>query len=106
MYSDVQYVPMDRNVTVSQARAVLPEIVQRVADGEEITITRHGKAVAVVVRPDALRVRRADVALEGAAGIRDLLDAGQNTPLDAAASLSEQQAEDMIRDLRANRSRR
>lgn len=39
-------------MTVSEARAALPEVLTRVAAGEEITITRYGSAVAVVVRPD------------------------------------------------------
>ncbi len=42
-------------MTVSEARAALPELLTRVEEGEEVTITRHGKAVAVLVRPDALR---------------------------------------------------
>ena len=37
-------------MTVSEARAALPEVLNRVADGEEITITRHGHPVAVIVR--------------------------------------------------------
>ncbi len=96
---------MDRRVTVSQARSTLPEIVQRVTDGEEVTITRHGRAVAVVVRPDALRVRRADAALEGAAVIHDLLVAGRDRPLHAAPPLSEARAKTMIDDVRNSRSR-
>jgi antitoxin (DNA-binding transcriptional repressor) of toxin-antitoxin stability system len=39
-------------MTLSEARAALPEVVNRVAAGEEITITRYGNPVAVVVRPD------------------------------------------------------
>ena len=39
-------------LTISEARAALPEVLNRVAEGEEITITRHGRPVAVVVRPD------------------------------------------------------
>ena len=39
-------------MTISEARAALPEVLNRVAEGEEITITRHGRPVAVVVRPD------------------------------------------------------
>jgi prevent-host-death family protein len=31
---------------------VLPEILDRVLEGEEVTITRHGREVAVVVRAD------------------------------------------------------
>jgi antitoxin (DNA-binding transcriptional repressor) of toxin-antitoxin stability system len=39
-------------MTISEARAELPEVLNRAAAGEEITITRHGRPVAVVVRPD------------------------------------------------------
>jgi len=39
-------------MTLSDARAALPEVVNRVAQGEEITITRYGRPMAVVVRPD------------------------------------------------------
>src|ERR1700744_3692540 len=41
-------------MTVSEARAALPEVLNRVEAGEEVTITRHGRAVAVIVRPDVL----------------------------------------------------
>jgi antitoxin (DNA-binding transcriptional repressor) of toxin-antitoxin stability system len=39
-------------MTISEARAALPDVVNRVAEGEEVTITRHGRATAVMVRPD------------------------------------------------------
>jgi plasmid stability protein len=39
-------------MTLSEARAALPDVVNRVAQGEEITITRYGRPMAVVVRPD------------------------------------------------------
>jgi antitoxin (DNA-binding transcriptional repressor) of toxin-antitoxin stability system len=41
-------------MTLSEARAALPEVVNRVALGEEITITRYGRPMAVVVRPDVV----------------------------------------------------
>jgi antitoxin (DNA-binding transcriptional repressor) of toxin-antitoxin stability system len=41
-------------MTISEARAALPEVLSRVAGGEEITITRHGEPTAVVVRPDVV----------------------------------------------------
>jgi len=41
-------------MTVSEARAALPEVLTRVAQGEEITITRYGSPIAVVVRPDVI----------------------------------------------------
>jgi antitoxin (DNA-binding transcriptional repressor) of toxin-antitoxin stability system len=39
-------------MTVSEARAALPEVLTRVAQGEAITITRFGSPVAVVIRSD------------------------------------------------------
>jgi antitoxin (DNA-binding transcriptional repressor) of toxin-antitoxin stability system len=41
-------------MTLSEARAALPEVVNRVAQGEEITITRYGRPMAIVVRPDVV----------------------------------------------------
>jgi antitoxin (DNA-binding transcriptional repressor) of toxin-antitoxin stability system len=92
-------------VTTSEARASLPELLNRVLAGEEVTITRHGQPVAVVVRPDALRVRRADVALAAAGRIRDLVEAGRRTAL-PPPGLSEEWAEELVAEVRAGRSGR
>ena len=51
-------------MTVSEARAVLPEVLTRVAQGEEITITRYGSPIAVVVRPDVVWSQPAAVGIE------------------------------------------
>jgi prevent-host-death family protein len=51
---------MSITMTVSEARAKLPSLLDRIGAGEEVTITRHGRAVAVLIRPEALRARRAD----------------------------------------------
>jgi len=93
-------------MSVSEARAALPEILDRVLSGEEVTITRHGRAVAVVVRPDTLRVRRADRVLGDAERLRDLLDRARNAPLEDAPDLSAERAEELIVDLGASRSTR
>jgi antitoxin (DNA-binding transcriptional repressor) of toxin-antitoxin stability system len=93
-------------VTVSEARASLPHILARVGAGDEVTITRHGKPVAVVVRPDALRVRRADGALAVAASVSELLDRGRRSPLAERPTLSDERAQELVADLRAGRSRR
>jgi antitoxin (DNA-binding transcriptional repressor) of toxin-antitoxin stability system len=92
-------------MTVSEARAALPEILDRVEAGEEVTITRHGKPAAVVVRPDALRTRRADQALAAAERVRERLVEGRSRPLDGTPGISEARAEELLADLRATRSR-
>lgn len=70
-----------RTMTVSEARAALPAVLDRVASGEEVTITRHGRPVAVVVRPDALRSRRADLVFAAAAELRMEIDEARTAPV-------------------------
>jgi antitoxin (DNA-binding transcriptional repressor) of toxin-antitoxin stability system len=93
-------------MSVSEARAALPQLLERVTEGEEVTITRHGRAVAVVVRPDALKTRRAGAVLETAESVRDLLtDAGQR-PLSSGPVLTKERADELADDVRASRTRR
>jgi prevent-host-death family protein len=89
-------------MTATEARAALPELLDLVAAGTEVTITRHGQPVAVVVRPDALRSRRADAALASAGKLRALLAAGRRTPL-TTAGLTEARAEELIAEVNASR---
>jgi antitoxin (DNA-binding transcriptional repressor) of toxin-antitoxin stability system len=87
-------------MTVSEARAALPEVLTRVAQGEEITITRYGNPIAVVVRPDIVWSRpRTEVVVDETEGLvrvlqerakrhgrsleqelRALVDAAENAP--------------------------
>jgi prevent-host-death family protein len=93
-------------MTVSEARATITEVVDRVIAGEEITLTRHGKPVAVVVRPDSLRVRRADDALAAAERVREVIERARSEPLGARPALSAKRADALVADLRAARARR
>jgi antitoxin (DNA-binding transcriptional repressor) of toxin-antitoxin stability system len=90
-------------MTISEARAALPEVLDRVADGEEMTITRHGRAVAVVVRPDILwsRGRAEDVILQ-ADSLHKLL-AGADSGTEEVTGLTEERAEELISAIRAAR---
>jgi len=91
-------------LTASQARASLPELLTRVEDGEEVTITRHGRAVAVLVRPDVMRAR-AHVVIEDAARIHELVDIAGAAELPAEPGLSAARAEELISAIRAGRDR-
>ena len=93
-------------VSVSEARASLPYILDRVLAGEEITITRHGREVAVIVRPDAIRVRRADQALAEAERLRDILSRGRSARLSDAPGMSIERADELVAELAASRSKR
>jgi antitoxin (DNA-binding transcriptional repressor) of toxin-antitoxin stability system len=76
-------------MTISEARAALPEVLDRVAGGEEVTITRHGRPVAVVIRPDILWRRRVGGALDDAERIHELLSEAAGTPLPAETEPAE-----------------
>ena len=93
-------------LTISEARAALPELLSRVEDGEEITITRHGRAVAVMVRPDVLRARRAERVLADADEIHRLVSSARTMPLPDAGGLTAERADELIADVRTGRQAR
>ncbi len=93
------------SMTVSEARAALPELLTRVEDGEEVTITRHGRPVAVLVRPDALR-SRAREALQDAERIHELLAGAAAAALPVQPGLTARRAEELIREIRVGRDSR
>lgn len=87
-------------MTMTEARATLPQVLDRVAAGEEITITRRGKPVAVVLRPDIVRspIQAEIVTGEGgfhatarrrAAAARRIIDAAPMDVEDVVAELAE-----------------
>lgn len=94
------------SMTVSAARAALPDLLSRVENGEEVTITRHGRPVAVLVRPDALRSRRAQAALEDAERML-LAGAGAGAAaLPEGRGVTAERAEELIGEIRADRDAR
>lgn len=93
-------------MTVSEARAALPRILELVIDGDEVALTRHGETVAIIVRPDVLRTRRASPALDAVGVISAVLDRGRASRLDSGPSLNRDQAAAMAADVRTSRSQR
>ena len=88
-------------LNVTDARANLPAVLDRVDQGEEVTITRHGRPVAVLVAPSALRVRRVDTVIAEAEEIGRLLDvSGDHVP-----ALSAERADELAAAIRDERSR-
>ena len=90
---------------MSEARAILPELLDRVLNGDEITLTRHGVPVAVMVRPDTLRLRRADQALGRAAKVHEILEQGRRRNLNATPGVSRKRAETLVNNVQSSRSR-
>lgn len=89
---------------VTEARARLPEILRRVDAGDEVTLTLHGRAVAVIVRPDSLRTRRASSAKQAAEELGSLIDDLTAEPA-PSGHLTVDRAEDLVATVRAARDR-
>jgi prevent-host-death family protein len=94
---------MYMRISVSEARAKLPELLDRVGTGEEVTLTRHGVAVAVLIRPDSLRVRRAEGALRKAAELHTMMVESRGKPLSSQGVMSAQRADELVAEIRRDR---
>ena len=92
-------------INASEARQTLPAQLDRVASGEEVSITRHGRVVAVLVRPDVLAARRASPAWDRSADVAELLENARGRPVQTAA-ISAERAEQLAEAARASRSGR
>ena len=90
---------------VTAARAALADILELVASGEEVELTRHGHPVAVIVRPDRLRARRAGDALLESTRLRARLEQARDG-VGTAGQLTPERAEELIAELRRDRDRR
>jgi prevent-host-death family protein len=90
-------------MTVSEARAALPAVLDRVEAGEEITITRHGRPVAIVRSADGRYHGRAAEAFAEAERLRVRLEAARDRPLSTGFVMTEERAEELIAAIRADR---
>ena len=90
-------------VGAAEARAALPELLTRVERGEQVTITRHGRAVAVLVSPKDVRRRRAGDAFDAADRIDVLLSEAATTGWPDEGGLTAERAETLIAEIRAGR---
>lgn len=82
--------------SVTEARATLPGIIERVLAGEEVTLTRYGDPVAVIVRPDNLRVRRGDDMHRRTAELHAMLETARSSPLPEGVAISPERAKELV----------
>lgn len=90
-------------ISASDARQTLPAQLDRVEAGEEVSITRHGKVVAVLVSPESVRPPRARRAWEMADRIGEMLDDARRQPSPIQDGLSSDDAEAVVIGIRADR---
>ncbi|MBS1847377.1 MAG: type II toxin-antitoxin system prevent-host-death family antitoxin [Actinobacteria bacterium] len=93
-------------IDVAAARGELPRLLDAVEQGEEVTLTRHGKPVAVIVRPKRLWGPERLVSYAGADEIEERLRAAAARSLPPTGSPSIEQAEALVADVRAQRDDR
>lgn len=88
-------------ISASIARQTLTAQLDKVASGEEVTITRHGKVVAVLISPESLRRRRNPEFWKGVDDIGELLEVARSAPLHEhaiSAAEAEAAAQEVHRD--------
>jgi prevent-host-death family protein len=91
--------------TVTEARATLPELLDRVEAGDEVVITRHGKPIAVLVAPERVRIRHAPTSLDAARHLADLLAAAAQQS-QGQPTITAHLAEQLVGEVRAARRAR
>lgn len=92
-------------MSMSEMRAQLPRVLDQVEAGEEVTVTRHGRPVAVLVRPDRLRVRRNHEVLAAADDLGRRIEEAREKPLGRPV-LTVERAEELVEEIRADRDAR
>ena len=68
-----------------------------------MTITRHGKPVAVLLAPQALRARGRSRVFELAAQVRKELEQARDQPVETVKGLPPEWAEELVAQIRADR---
>lgn len=92
-------------ISASEARQTLPSQLDRVEAGEEVSITRHGRVVAVLVHPDVLNRHRASGAWLEADRIGAMLDRARSEPL-RPATISAERAQELVESVHRDRAAR
>lgn len=88
------------SVSLTEARARLPELLTSAAEGEEIHILRHGKSVAVLIGHDRwVKTQQHDVLIQ-AREIRKMIEAARGKPWPPEPRGDPAFYEQMLRELR------
>ena len=92
-------------INASMARAQLPALLNQVEAGGEVTITRNGRPVAVMVSPDRIQAPVIDVAAQ-MIEVERLLNLPPGVKPITGMKLPAGWTEEMIRNIRADRDAR
>ena len=92
-------------MTITEARSQLPELADRVQTGEEVTVTRHGQPVMVLIHPDNLSRRRQSSIWDEMEKTKRRLEEARRRPL-SEGGLSSEFADELVRSIRTERDER
>jgi prevent-host-death family protein len=92
------------SLSLTDTRAQLPQLLDRVAAGETFTVTRHGTPVAVIVgQAEWMKTKTQDVIVQ-AQELRRRLDAASDISLDVSGEpTGSLDVDEWIADLRAGK---
>jgi len=90
-------------LTLSEARARLPEVLDKVAAGEEVHITRHGAPVAAVIGHDRWMKTKRQETLAKARELRQRLESVKRRPLEEFVPVTDWDVEAHIAEIREGR---
>lgn len=91
-------------ISVTELRADLRKTLARVEAGEVLEITRDGNVIAVMTHP-SIRRRTRTRALLAAEKFHEEMENARHQPLPPVGAISKERAEEMVRELRAERDR-
>lgn len=89
--------------SLSDTRARLAELLTRAESGENITVTRHARPIAVIVGHDRWMKQTAQQAIVDARGLGARMDAARGEPLPAFPSDPGYDYEAHVAEIRRNR---
>ncbi len=92
-----------KSITVTELRANMKELVERVKRGEELEITQNGEVAAVMLHPSRLRHRvRTPSTLKAESLLREFEALRQEAP-QFGEGFSEERAQDLVQTIRDER---
>lgn len=90
-------------IGVTELRANLRDVLDRVKRGEEVIVTQNDEAVAAMVHPSKLRLRIRTQNTEAADALLEQLRQAARTRSDRGEGLTPERAEARIAELRSER---
>lgn len=92
-------------IGVTELRANLRDVLDRVKRGEEVIVTQNDEAVAALLHPSKLRMRLRTPNTEAADALLERLREAVRDRPDRGVGLTSERAEAMAADLRSERDR-